>query len=87
MSFMDLTGRFPKHSRSGNQYLLVVYHYDGNVIWAEPLKNRTSQTISQAWKKVQEIFACAGEQPKTWVMDNEASKDLLQAIEAVNSNY
>ena len=32
MAFMDLTGRFPKRSRSGNEYILIAYHYDGNVL-------------------------------------------------------
>ena len=48
MAFMDLTGRFPKRSRSGNEYILIAYHYDSNVIWADPIKNRTKGVILQA---------------------------------------
>ena len=30
--YMDDTGRFPVRSRSGNQYIMVAYHCDANVI-------------------------------------------------------
>jgi len=36
--YMDLTGRFPKISSSGNQYILVGYNYDSNYKHAEPIK-------------------------------------------------
>ena len=38
-AYTDLTGRFPCRSSSGNEYLLIAYHYDGSVIVAKPLKN------------------------------------------------
>ena len=31
-AFMDLTGRFPYKSTRGNEYILIAYHYDSNVI-------------------------------------------------------
>ena len=37
-AYTDLTGRFPCRSSSGNEYLMIAYHYDGNVIVAKPLK-------------------------------------------------
>ena len=38
MAYTDLTGRFPYRSSSGNEYILVGYHFDGNVILGEPIK-------------------------------------------------
>ena len=29
-AYMELTGRFPKQYSSGNQHVLVGYHYDAN---------------------------------------------------------
>ena len=50
VGFLDLTGRFPYRSSRGNQYLLLMYDYDSNAILVEPLKNRKSETILNAWK-------------------------------------
>ena len=33
------TGRFPIHARSGNQYTMIVYHCDVNLILAVPFKS------------------------------------------------
>ena len=38
MAYTDLTGRFPYRSSSGNEYIIVGYHFDGNVILGEPIK-------------------------------------------------
>ena len=38
VAYTDLTGRFPYRSSSGNEYIMVGYHYDGNVILGETLK-------------------------------------------------
>ena len=46
--YMDLTGRFPKRSSQGNEYILVAYHYNTNLIKAIPIKNRHSQVITEA---------------------------------------
>ena len=32
-SYFDTTGRFPQRSSRGNQYVMVGYHYDANLIW------------------------------------------------------
>ena len=31
-SYFDTTGRFPQRSSRGNQYVMVGYHYDANLI-------------------------------------------------------
>jgi len=77
---MDLTGRFPYTSRRGNQYILVGYHYDANYIAVTPLKRRTGTEITNGWKKLNATFAKAGMQPRTYIMDNETSKELLEAL-------
>ena len=53
---MDLTGRFPYRSSRGNEYVLVVYHYDANAILVEPVKNREAKTIIDAWITLNDKF-------------------------------
>ena len=33
-------GRFPVHSHSGHQYVMIAYHYDANMILAVQFKTR-----------------------------------------------
>ena len=85
--YTDLTGRFPKTSSSGNQYILVGYNYDGNYIHADPIKNRRGHTITQAWISMHTMFKKAAAAPTIYVMDNEISKDLMEALEEQNVRY
>jgi hypothetical protein len=39
----DLTGSFPHISSQGNQYILVVYDYDGNTFNTEAMKSITDK--------------------------------------------
>ena len=45
-SYSDQTGRFPVRSTSGNQYIVMLYHYDTNSIHAVPIKSRHADVIS-----------------------------------------
>ena len=38
-AYTDLVGQFPCRSSSGNNYMMVAYHYDGNYIVGRALKN------------------------------------------------
>ena len=38
--YTDDTGLFPVHACSGNQYIMIAYHRDANVILAEPFSSR-----------------------------------------------
>ena len=38
--YHDLTGAFPHNSSRGNQYIFVLYDYDGNAILTQPIKNQ-----------------------------------------------
>ena len=77
---MDLTGRFPYKSSRGNEYILIGYHFDSNAILGIPLKNRQAGTITKAWKELQEKFKNAGTAPNTWILDNETSHNLQEAM-------
>ena len=72
-AYMDLTGRFPICSSRGNEYILIVYHYDANAILGVPLKNRQAVTITKGWQHLHSQYFKAGVAPSTWILDNETS--------------
>ena len=74
-TFVDLTGRFPHQSSRGNNYIMVLYDYDGNAILAQALKNRESQSIIEAWKTLYNRLYKFGHTTRTYIMDNEASSE------------
>ena len=37
---MDNTGRLPIKAQSGNQYVMIAYHKDGNLILQQAFKNK-----------------------------------------------
>ena len=70
-AYTDLMGQLTFRSSRGNQYVLVVHHYDANCIISEPLKNRTASSITQAWTKLQQLFEQSRISPNNYIMDNE----------------
>ena len=86
-AFMDLTGQFPYTSSRGNQYIMIVYHYDSNAILGLPLKNRQAGTITKAWTSLHTQFAQSGVPPHTWILDNETSHELQSAMTKYNTTY
>eukprot|EP00957_Ditylum_brightwellii_P167119 12722110-Ditylum_brightwellii.AAC.1 len=46
--YMDLTGKFPVTSQTGNKYVLVAYDYDSNAILAVPVPNRSDSSLTKA---------------------------------------
>lgn len=85
--FTDQTGKFPVISSSGNQYLMILYDYDSNYIFAEPIPNRTEFQLLQAYKKMKTTLQRRGLTPKLQRLDNEASRLLQQEMEDSNIKY
>ena len=83
-TYGDLTGRFPCKSTQGNQYVMVVYDYNANVIWGRAIKNRQAATITSAWKELRDMFTVVGHRPTHYVMDNKINGDLRDAIKKEN---
>ena len=86
-AYMDTTGKFPQKSSRGHEYILIGYHYDANLIYGIPLKNRKGTTFSDAWEQLHSIFSKAGAAPNTWVLDNEKSRDLLDSFTQAKVDY
>ena len=83
----DQTGRFPKKSSRGNQYIMVLAHPDSNGILQEPMKNRTSGKMICAYQKLIDRLKSAGITPKCHILDNECSTDFKQTIRDNNMTY
>ena len=61
-------------------YQMIAYHPDANGILIQPIKNRQAQTLVEAWSKINLRLETAGLKPNTWILDNECSKDLKNAM-------
>ena len=67
----DLTGKFPVRSSQGNQYIMVVHIRDPNIILAVPIKNRTQNTLLQAYEKLYDQINEKGFCTNLHICDNE----------------
>eukprot|EP00804_Cyclotella_cryptica_P001021 CCRYP_008342-RA/>CCRYP_008342-RA protein AED:0.31 eAED:0.31 QI:0/-1/0/1/-1/1/1/0/401 len=78
--YTDQTGRFPITSAQGHKYTMVAVELDGNYIDAEPLKSRTAQDLTDAYKGIHARWKATGVICPNWQLDNEAPVVLLEAI-------
>ena len=85
--YMDLTGRFPYRSSSGNQYIMVFYNYDGNFINAKPVKSRQAAHLKNAFIAHTEEMKVSGIHPKIYILDNEISTELRNALKKYDLQY
>jgi hypothetical protein len=85
--YTDQTGRFPKKSSRGNQYIMVLTEIDSNSILVEPMKNRTSGEMMRAYQTLIDRLAKAMIFPKLHILDNECSQDFKQKIESNGMKY
>ena len=87
INYTDLTGRFPVQSSRGVNYIFVAYNYDHNAILFQPLKNREADSIVKAWDTNNNRVKIHGEKPKHYVLDNEASKLLMDTMTNQNITF
>ena len=83
-TYTDQTGRFPAQSSRGHNYVFVCYDYDSNAILVEPLKNREADSIANAWKKCHGRLTKNGHLCKKYILDNECSSQLKNALKVEN---
>jgi hypothetical protein len=85
--FTDQTGRFVIPSSNGNNYLIVLYGYDSNHIFAQPFKSRTAHCITEAYKILHQRLCNAGFKPKLQHLDNECSKMLKRFLKLKDVDF
>eukprot|EP00957_Ditylum_brightwellii_P023340 1762152-Ditylum_brightwellii.AAC.1 len=85
--YTDLTGKFPYCSSKENQYVFVLYDYDGNNIMVEWIKNQSEDELIRAYKKLIKFYTLRGIKPIMHVMDNEASQAFQEEVERNYCTY
>jgi hypothetical protein len=61
-------------SSNGNNYLLILYDYDSNHIFAQPFKNRTAKCLLTAYQVLHTRLCKAGLKPQLQRLDNQCSE-------------
>jgi hypothetical protein len=78
--YTDNTGRFPVKARSGNQFVMIAYHADGNLILQQSFKTRSDKHRIAAYNSIMMHLAARGLLVNLQILDNEASAAYKQAI-------
>ena len=75
--YNDDTGRFPVHARSGNQYIMIAYHCDANLILAEPFSLRKDMHRLLAYDRIMQLLTNNKLLVDLQILDNEASVEYM----------
>ena len=78
--YTDNTGRFPIKARSGNQYVMIAYHEDGNLILQQPFKSKKDVHRIAAYNAIMTRLAARGFLVDLQILDNKASAAYKHAI-------
>jgi hypothetical protein len=81
-AYTDQTGRFPVVSSGGHKYIMVLVEMDGNYIALEPMQSRETSELIRVYNTIIDRLKKQGIQPKHQMLDNEALKAYLEAIES-----
>ena len=85
--YTDQPGKFLVPSLSGNNYIMVLYDLDTNSILSEPMKSRTGEEMTRAFKKLHAYLTARGHRPKLHTLDNEASSLLKDFLDSESVKY
>jgi len=78
--FADDTGCFPVRARSGNQYVMIAFHADGNLVLQQAFKSKSDQHRTAAYNAIMTRLAARGLSVDLQILDNEASSAYKEAI-------
>ena len=67
--------------------MIVVYDFEINAIISEPIKTRQAPTICDKFLKMHKILKSRGKNPKSYIMYNEFSSYLKEAINKYGINF
>ena len=65
----------------------MAYHYDGNAILATAIKDRTAQSLTNAWETIHKELDSSGNSPNIYVLDNEKSSEIIEAFNKYDVKY
>ncbi len=78
--YKDHTRCFPVKARSGNQYVMIAYHTDGNLILQQAFQTKSDKHRIAAYNSIMTHLAACGLSVNLQILDNEASAAYKQAI-------
>jgi hypothetical protein len=78
--YTDNTGCFPVRARSGNQYVMIAYHADGNLILQQAFLTKSDCHRLAAYNSIMMRLAARGLLVDLQILDKEASAAYKQAI-------
>ena len=84
---IDQTGKFPYVARSGNQYLMIAYVVDLNLILAKVFKKKTKEDLTATYLNIKHELNKRGIKASLYILDNEASNLYKEAIEREQCTY
>jgi hypothetical protein len=70
---MDNTGRFPLKAHSGNQYVMIAYHANGNLILQQGFKSRSNTLHVATYNAIMTRLVAQGLSVNLQILDNKAS--------------
>ena len=79
--YTDDTGRSPIHARSGNQYIMIAYHCDANLILAVPFKSRKDTHRLLAYDKLIQRLRDHELTVDLQILDNESIAEYKKVIQ------
>jgi hypothetical protein len=85
--YTDGTGRFPKQSRTGMNYIMVLAENDSDAILVEAMRNRSAGEMVRAYSVLIKRLHAFGIFPTKQVLDNEISQEYKDAIASFNIAY
>jgi hypothetical protein len=71
--FTNDTCRFPVRARSGNQYVMIAFHADGNLILQQAFKTKSDCHHIAAYNSIMTCLAARGLSVDLQILDNKAS--------------
>ncbi len=71
LMYTDRTGRFPKKSSKGHQYIMVLIEIDSNAILVKAMKNRSTGEMMRAYQVLVNRLRSTGVTPKMHSLDYE----------------
>ena len=78
--YTDNTGCFLIHARSGNQYIMIAYYCNTNLILAEPFPSRKDTHRLLAYDKIMQRLTENKLSVDLKILDNKASAEYKRAI-------
>jgi hypothetical protein len=78
--FTNDTGRFPVRAHSVNQYVMIAFHTDGNLILQQAFKSKSNRHRIAAYNTIMTRLAARGLSADLQIMDNRTNSAYIEAI-------